>query len=580
MDAPFVRRGPKTLAICRESDMSRNRRLLILLPAVLLCLWLGAARAEGEPADTLIDIYLVRDLAVNEPYEADDRTYSREIAVPEFAESQAFFYRSTKDVFTYLVPVDATSGRTALHLSFALLDEATTASVNGEALSAERPVTVSLLSVAELRIATPKKRGLIRLKFTNLPIVSMSPDGGLYKNRDTPGTIIIVDPQYRQHGWTEPALSAEAAFSRRGKSSAQYAAKHPYNFSLMKDGEKWDKSLLGLRVDSDWLLDSAYNDASRMRNRALMDVWNEVYRLPWDRTLSGATKGVFVELFIEGTYRGLYVLGEKQDRQQLGLAKAGSGRTSLLLRTGQANNDQRSPAGFVSLGKETPAEGEPEQWYNVHIRYPQESDDYEALWQDYYDFTYLVVKGSQEEFAARIGQYVDLDNLARYYLFANAVDLTDNMRKNMTFARLDDQDERFNKFILVPWDMDSSLGRYYSSRKSRQTETVSNRLFDRLIRENPGDFRRILYEDWQALKTGALSLNGIMSHFDRYYALIHMTGADEREIAKTPKFTSYLKAAYSFTLNFERELAYIRSFTEGRLQWLDGEIEGLLDEGD
>ena len=84
-----------------------------------------------------------------------------------------------------------------------------------------------------------------------------------------------------------------------------------------------------------------------------------------------------------------------------------------------------------------------------------------------------------------------------------------------------------------------------------------------------------MYETWQELKTTALSSDSIMSHFDRYYIMIHEAGADEREISKYPKFTSYLEGAYTFNLDFEVELRFIRSFTETRLQWLDRQVEEL-----
>ena len=148
----------------------------------------------------------------------------------------------------------------------------------------------------------------------------------------------------------------------------------------------------------------------------------------------------------------------------------------------------------------------------------------------------------------------------------------------MSFARLDDRDERFNRFILVPWDMDAALGRYYTSKKSRIEELVSCRLFNRLIDENPEDFRQTLYAVWQELRDGALSTGGIMAHFEKYYAKIHECGADKREMDKFPKFKSYVKAAYSFDLDFEAELRYIRTYTDKRLAWLDGKIREMCEE--
>ncbi len=535
----------------------------------------GAVLAEDAAVRQAL-ICLAEDLPDNRPYSAEGTAYSRDAATPLLSGAGGFIYKRTAEVNTWLFSVPASPDTPTLSLRLDGISALTGISLNQQPLSSTRPVAIPLNETAELRYTSARTRGVIRLIFTTLPVIRVEVSGTLYVDRDTACRITVSDPDYLAHGQDEPVAVYEAVISRRGRSSARYAAKHPYNFTLMRDGEKWDHPLLGLRADSDWLLDSAYNDRSRMRNRVLMDVWHATYRLPWDQTLSGATRGAFVELFVGDAYRGLYALGEKQDRLQLGLAKAGGRWNSLLLRTGAAGKDQSSPAGFVSLGTARPGSSDPLRWYNVDIRYPKDTASRSgALWSDFYEYVRLVVEGTPEEFAARIADYADLDNLARYWLFANATDLTDNMRKNMTFARLDDRDTRFNRFILVPWDMDSSLGRHYTSKKSRVDELITNRLFTRLIRENPGGFLDILRADWDALRDTALSADTIMARFEDYYAAIHQSGADLREIAKYPTFTSYVKAAYSYELNFDSELAYLRSFLEKRIAWLDSQVDSL-----
>ena len=537
----------------------------------------GTAAADTDaPEEKRVLICLAEPMDVNLPYPTSGTEYKRDIAVPVLSKAHGFIYKKTTQVNQWLFPVSYAQGTPTLYLSLEGISDPISVSVNNVPLSADQPVSVPLMEMAELRVANAKSRGLIRLMFTNLPVVQVETDESIFKDRDTPCTVTVSDPDYHAHGLAEPVNTYDAVISRRGRSSSRYADKHPYNFSLMKDGRKLDQRLLGLRNDSDWLLDSAFNDRSRMRNRVLMDIWHEIYRLPWDQTLSGATRGVYVELFVGNAYRGLYVLGEKQDRRQLGLSKTGGRWNSSFFRTGDTGKDGSSPAGFVSLGKQKPMATDPQRWYNVWLRYPEgEGVTYAGQWADFYDYVRLVVRGTPEEFAERITQYADLDNLARYWLFANAADITDNMRKNMSFARLDDRDPRFNKYILVPWDMDSALGRYYSSKSSRVEELITNRLFDRLISENPHDFRATVYTLWQALKETSLSLDGIMAHFDHYYEIIHASGADRREIDKHPTFKSYVKAGYSFELNFEAEFKYIRKYTEKHLAWLDTKIEEL-----
>ncbi len=559
-----------------------RRLILLLCTAVAAALFacVPARAEETAAAERQVLICLQESLPDNQPYVLDGRPYQRDIAEPVLNGERGLLYLRTTQVNHWLFPVSYEAGTPVLYLTLEGIQTPTSISINEIPLSADQPVAVPLGDVAELRIADANARCLIRLMFTALPIIRLDTPGNTYKDTDSPCTLTILDPDFRTHGLSEQSTTYEGVVSRRGGSSARYSEKHPYNFSLMKDGKKWDHSLLGLRTDSDWLLDSAFSDRSRMRNRVLMDVWDEIYRLPWDQTLSGATKGVYVELFIGKKYAGLYVLGEKQDRQQLGLPKAGGKWFSSFFRTTEKGNNNQSPAGFVSLGKKKPGQEDPSLWYNVELRYPGVSqDDCAAHWNDFYDFTRLVVAGSKKDFAEKITDYVDLDNLARYWLFVNATDLTDNMRKNMTFVRLDNADPRFNRYQLIPWDMDASLGRYYSSKRSRVRELVYNSLFERLVRENPQDFRALLLSDWQALRDGPLSADSIMAHFQRYYDLIKGSGADQREMAKHPTFKSYVNDAFHFTLDFEDELRYIRRFLENRLKWLDGRITEICRTG-
>ncbi len=564
-------------------ELSRRRTVRlggVLIGLVLLALCLGcrpAAQAE-EPQAGQVLIRLEEDIPGNAPYQKDGRTYSREIAVPLLNGARGILYKRTSQVAYWLFPLCRSEGTPVLTLSLEGIKDPTTVSLNDALLTAGEPVAVPLDGTSELRVANERSRGVIRILFTTLPVIELNVDGKVSQNRGTDCTIRVFDPDYRAHGLSEPFTSYEGAVSKRGRTSARYSAKHPYNFSLMRDGRKWDQGLLGLRVDSDWLLDSAYNDRSRMRNRVLMDLWHDMYRLPWDRTLSGATRGVFTEVFINGAYRGLFVLGEKQDRRQLGLARAGGRWHSQFFRTTETGKDSASPAGFVSLGREMPEDDEPAQWYNVDLRYTSAVDpDYGAEWADFYQFVRLAIKGSREELAEGITRYADLENLARYWLLINAMDITDNMRKNMTFVRLDDRDERFSRFIVVPWDMDASLGRYYTAKKSKTNEMMSNRLFSRLIGEDTCQFREILRRTWQDLRGSVMTVDGLMARFERYYEGIAACGADLREQEKYPTFDSWHKPGYHFKLNIRDELKYIRGYLTARFEWMDGRVAALCD---
>jgi hypothetical protein len=541
----------------------------LLLSAMLLFLVPSFGRAaEKKENGAKVRVFLASPLEKNQPYSRKGRTYDRDWIHPGMAESYGIRYARTKTYNTFFYPVRVVDGAAEVHLTFPASVHLTSARLNGKALSIDQPVTVSLTETADLRMADEKRCCEVKMMFTSLPVVSVTAKGNIVRS-GTAATFTLADPDYAAHGWQQPYLTCDAVISRRGKSAAMFSQKHPFNLSLMKDGEKWDQRLLGLRKDSDWLLDSAYNDALRLRNRVLMDIWDEIYALPWNEKLSGANHGAFVEVILNGRYKGIFVLAEKQDRQQLGLKKSGSGADSLLIKTDEANTKSTSPAGFFSLGEEAPGSRVINEWHNVNIKYPKKENVTLETWRDFYDLTRLVVEGSDEEFAEKIGDYVDLRNLALYYVFINSMDVMDNMRKNMVFARYSPLD----RFVLVPWDMDASLGRYYSSKKSKEKDLDTNPLFERLIALDVDGFNKRTAGIWHTYKDTLLSIDHVMEKIDGYYAALKLSGAADREKALYPTFTSYLGPEYTYNLNFEREIRYVRQYMEKHRVWIEEQFK-------
>ena len=542
-----------------------------MLTALLCCLPLAGRAAKKKQDDGVIRVrvYLAEPLKENKPYSRKGRAYKRDWIKPEIEGSYGVLSHRTKTYNTYFYPVRAADGVAEVRLAFPEGVKLTSAYLNGKALSAGKAVTFPITETAELRLADEKRCCGVRLQFTTLPVVSITAQETISRKADTASSFLLADPDYAAHGWEQPFLKAEAEVTRRGQSASQFGEKHPFNVSLIKDGEKWDQRLLGLRKDSDWLLDSAYTDALRMRNRVLMDIWDEIYTLPWSSVKSGANHGAFVELILNGKYKGVFVLAEKQDRKQLALPKYEKGGRGQLIKTRSANVKATSPAGFFSLGEEEPGARVINEWHNVIIKYPKIQCVTRDTWADFYALARLVVEGSDEEFERKIGEYVDLRNLALYYVFINSMDVMDNMRKNMTFARFDEK----TPFVLVPWDLDASLGRYYSSKKSREKDLDSNPLFDRLLTLDADGFRKRVAGVWALYKDTYLSLDHVMEKIEGYYAQLLSSGAAAREKELYPNFTHYLGDDYSYRLNFEKEISYVRSYMEKHLAWIDGQFQ-------
>ena len=556
------------------------------LVAILGLLWASSALADSfsllvlktpteddsEANGTVsINFYLAESLRENVPYVRDDRTLSRDAFVPSVEDGGLFSFRKTDNVVTWLLPVPYAES-VDIFITFPEQSGVTTAYLNEQELKTDTPITVTAKDEVELKIANQTKRGITRFIFTTMPVVSLTYDGTPEKGKDLPAHIVVVDPEYEEHDSITGYFECDATVEKRGQSSAKFKVKFPLNITLIQNDDKYDHPLAGMRKDSDWILDSAYNDASRVRNRVLQDAWSRLYSLPWHAEKSGTPSGTPVEVYINGRYSGIYILEEKQDRKQLGLKKTSKGGTGVYIKTRDTNKNSESPAGFVSMGSEKPGATDITRWLNIEMKYPHEEDITPEMWDDIYEMTRLVIEGSDADFIKHITEYVDLDNLAKYYLFINAFDISDNMRKNMTFVR----NEEGAPFQLIPWDMDASLGRYYSSHKSRVHDYASNKLFDRLIELNVGNFRDILATTWRENKDGALSIEGVMNDIRYYMNRFNSCNADEREKDLYPEFIHYLGDSYRYILKFEREEQYIEQYLREHYEFLEQEYASLF----
>ena len=94
----------------------------------------------------------------------------------------------------------------------------------------------------------------------------------------------------------------------RGQSSQMFPKKQ-YGFETRdSENEDIDVSLLGLPEEEDWILYAPYSDKSLIRNALIYDISRDIGRY--------SSRLVFVELFLNNIYDGLYILMEKLKRDK------------------------------------------------------------------------------------------------------------------------------------------------------------------------------------------------------------------------------------------------------------------------
>ena len=402
---------------------------------------------------------------------------------------------------------------------------------------------------------------MIRLNARSLPLVNIVVDPSeLQTTSFVPGEIEISD----WHRRTDPeqfTVKYHCKYRIRGGTSTVFDKKS-FAVKLLDDnGEDLNANLFGIREENSWILDAMAIDRTRMRNRVCFDVWNDLSVTPYDTDYNGrnGTEGIFVEVFINKEYNGIYCLTDKIDRKLLDLKKAqvdeeGNVTTRGVLYKGEKWGDYTD---IWLLGYEE-ADTDTTAWNAWELQYP---DDYPSqdAWQPLMDLIDFCSEAtSDDEFLEAYQDWFYADNLADYALFTMALNVGDNAYKNTFFSV-----KNINKghcFLLTPWDMDMSLGGNWNG--DIDSSLVSFRRYNsvapynRLIWHNLDNFKQLLASKWEEYGETLFSCDAIARRLDDYAELFTNSGAWKREYNKWNGNPVPLQA------DIADELAYVKNWYE------------------
>ena len=318
------------------------------------------------------------------------------------------------------------------------------------------------------------------LSFTFLPIVEITGYG--FNNYNyTNGTIKVNDPNT-----SAIDTIAQAQFRYRG-ATASTMNKKAYAVKLInKEQESMDASYFGLREDNNWILDAMAIDPGRMRNRISTDLWNDYATKPYHFTeepeAQNGTRGVFVELFLNGEYAGIYCMTEKLDRKQLKLKKQKESETpgqSAIIRGLLYKSSQWSYSVLMGHNIDqnyfpmTPVAGynnNSETWDGWEMQYPDLNDGEIIDWGPLANAINIVATASNTDFPKEVYNYFDIPVLLDYYLFIELILATDNHGKNMFLHCYNIQDAP--KLSISPWDLDGTWGRRWNGSNNITSDAI------------------------------------------------------------------------------------------------------------
>ena len=378
-----------------------------------------------------------------------------------------------------------------------------------------------------------------------------------------------------------------AKFKTRGATAEHYLKKPSLNMKLRNADytEEVDSALLGMRSCSSWILDAMAIDRICMRNRVAFDIWNEFSKLPYETNFDSrnGTEGRFIEVYINDKYYGIYCLSDRINRKLLDLKKVKELEDGtmevrgVLYKSGTSEIKEQTKFGFNEDYTACTV-----SWHNAwELSFPEDYAS-EAVWEPLID---AYQNGKTVEY---VKKYFYLTNLADYELHVAALSIGDNMGNKNHFFSIrninkdidaeDPEDADRRRFVVTPWDLDTSLGGHYNGQNYDGnysdwaiSDVAKSAFYPISTIHNDAQYKAILKQRWIIGRKGAFSPASINRKLEKYRDLFIKSGAWQRMIdrfgvASSPKLVEDLA----------KEISLIEKWYEKRFHAMD-EYFGITD---
>jgi spore coat protein CotH len=363
--------------------------------------------------------------------------------------------------------------------------------------------------------------------------------------------------------------------------SGIFSEKKSYNFEFKRElSHDLELKLLDMTNARKWILNSCFLDRSLMRDKLSYDLFNQ---LRDSKHYDYAPQTRFVEVFLNDSYRGLYLLTERIDEDLLELNDYNDEdemHSVVYKATSFATDWRRWNSGIVAINPYKGAtridSGTPYDKLTEHQGYLQKepnplNEDHGNFWGPLLHLRELSLKSNEAYFSTNIENELDLNNTIDFHLLILITGNYDGRRNNQYLCR-DNNEE--SKFFFVPWDYNATFGRAVRTGKEPYTEWYSNDLFDRLLKIE--SYRERLIKRWNDLKGNVFSQENIISMVEINSEIIR--DAQKRNFDKYPIVVGedWLNDQYKDDDDFYDDISFAKTWIKGRISFLDNYINNGL----
>ncbi len=356
--------------------------------------------------------------------------------------------------------------------------------------------------------------------------------------------------------------------------SAQMFPKKSYAFETRDSlGENNNVELLGLPEENDWILYGPYSDKTLIKNVL-------TYRLTRDLGRYAA-RTKFCELFINGEFRGLYVLMEKikQDKNRVDISK---------LKDDDVSGDQLT-GGYILRVDKQDANDYP-AWVSIPSTGLHGED---PITFQYFDPDGFELQSQQREYikdwinsfesALNAPYYFDPEKGFKAYIdipsfvdFMIINELTKNIDAYIFSTYLyKDRDSKGGRLHMGPvWDFNISFGNVDYNDAAMMTygwmydDDYRMYWFRRMMRDRI--FSNQMNCRWHELRAGILSNDRILGIIDSL--VMSLEEPIRKNYRRWPVLDTYVWPNVYIGNTYENEILHLKEWLTGRLDWMDDHI--------
>jgi hypothetical protein len=345
-------------------------------------------------------------------------------------------------------------------------------------------------------------------------------------------------------------------------------------------GSSVEKSLFGMPKEADWVLYAPYTDKTLMRNFLAYTISNELGR--W------AAHCRFVEVVINGDYKGIYVFMER--------IKRGSGRVNIAKMSNTDITDDAVTGGYIfSLDKE------PNGWFSSYAApnsttsnkrqfsyvYPKP----ENIVQAQKDYIKNYVDSFENALAAQyfqhktngVRKFAELSSFIDYFIVNEVSRNVDGYRLSAFFYK--DRNSKDRKIYAGPaWDYDLAFRNANYCEGSNTSGWAYQ--FNNVC---PGDgaglipfwWEKLMLDTtfisdlrcrWKDLRQSMLSIDHLNHIIDSIATLTNE--ARQRHFQRWPVLGQYVwPNAQPIPTTYEGEITALKEWLNNRLRWIDFNIQ-------